>query len=87
MRQFLNEDVVMPELILTDQQWADFRAASTPVVVRSRQGEVVGYLTAAQSPLGKEAELVLGALRARNNPGPRFTTDEVLDHLRSLESS
>lgn len=76
----------MAEIVLTDQQASGLSLSSAPVVVRSPQGNVLGYLASSQSVLGKEAELILRALKARESNAPCFTTQEVLDHLLALDS-
>jgi hypothetical protein len=77
----------MSELVLTTDQLAALSAAESPVVVRDAQGEVVGYYSKRGSYLANEAEIILKALESIRTPGPRYTTQEVLDYLRTLEPS
>lgn len=71
----------MVQIILTDDQSSALRFATGAVEVRDRQGTLVGYLSRPPS----EAEVAIAAGRLASD-GPWLSTQEVLDHLDSLES-
>jgi len=77
----------MPEIVLSDQQASVLQAASGPVALRRPDGTFVGwgsrYVVTSTSPF--TAEEIAAAESAAHGPGPWFTTQEVLDHLRSLD--
>ncbi len=75
----------MLELILSPSQVEIAIGTSTPLPVRDSQGKFLGYFNpVVRNSAFTEAdvEAVKAALRA---PGPRKTTAEVLEHLKSLE--
>ena len=77
----------MVELTLTDEQFKLLQggpAHAGDIVVRNPSGAVVGYLqVAGVKPF--TAEEIAAAKRSASTPGPRYTTQEVLDYLHSLE--
>lgn len=70
----------MPEIVL-DQAQADVVAGSVePVKVCDPTGEVLGYI----DPLWTHADIAEAKRRLASDQ-PRYTTAQVLEHLRSLE--
>jgi hypothetical protein len=82
----------MNYIVLNPQQTASLTAATAPVEIRGPDGTVLGlmYPKHATSPEPQEdpdfsAADIQEALRRKASNGPRYTTQQVLDHLRSLE--
>jgi hypothetical protein len=77
----------MADLILSDAQAKIVVATGSALSVRDESGHLLGYL----SPLQKDPHFsdddIEAAKAALREPGPRFTTAQVLEHLRSLEPS
>jgi hypothetical protein len=71
----------MSEIVLHDDQAKAFAAARDTVRLLDRKGQVLGYVSRDFSPAD-----VAEAQRRRAKGGPGYTTQQVLDHLRSLES-
>jgi hypothetical protein len=71
----------MPEIVLTAEQARVVEGSLVPVVVRNVNGAVLGSL-----PPIWTAEDIADAKRRLASDEPRYTTAQVLEHLRSLES-
>jgi hypothetical protein len=73
------------DLNLTNDQMGVFKDTSEPICVRDPQGVVLGilkrYIVDELTP-----EEIAAAREAKYSPGPRFTTQQVLDHLAQLEA-
>jgi hypothetical protein len=70
----------MIQIILNDEQAQLFAAADDSVELRDARGRLLGL--ASRGPTEEE---IAEARRRLASDGPWFTTQEVLDHLRSLE--
>jgi hypothetical protein len=83
----------MNYIILDPQQAASVTAAINPLEVRGPDGTVLGSLyphrrgeLAASPDIYPFTEAdIAEAKRRSQSDGPRYTTQQVLDHLRSLE--
>ena len=71
----------MTKLVLTEQQAAIVLSAGKSIEVADSTGKLVGYIL----PTFSEEEIAQ-AIRALESNQPRHTTEQVLDHLGSLES-
>jgi hypothetical protein len=72
----------MPEIALNDEQSKIVAGAEHPLVVRDSHGEIVGVLTPSSDFTPEEID---EAKRDLASNQPRYTTAQVLEHLRSLE--
>lgn len=72
----------MNHLVLNDEQMKVLSEAKKQVEVRDGGGRLVGYL---QFVGFTEAEIAEAKRRLASDE-PRYTTEQVLAHLRSLES-
>ncbi|HEV3080982.1 MAG TPA: hypothetical protein VGY66_14460 [Gemmataceae bacterium] len=70
----------MPQIILDDEQAKLLASSLKPVEVRDRQGNLLGVIP----PVWTEEEVADAKKRLASNE-PRYTTAEVLEHLRSLD--
>lgn len=79
----------MNELVLSPEQASLLSGTDEPIVVLNPDGSFVGWLRMAgfidpeTSPFTPEE--VAAAVQAAKEPGPRRTTKEVLERLRSLD--
>jgi hypothetical protein len=71
----------MPHIVVDERQAELVAQAHGLVQVRDPDGRVVGYIT----PAPTEEEIARAKLRFGSNE-PTYTTQQVLDHLRSLEN-
>ncbi len=69
----------MPHIVVDDRQARIISDAGQTVEIRDQQGNRLGYVA---HPLSDEDIAV--AKRRLQSDEPRFTTRQVLDHLRSL---
>ena len=69
----------MTQIILSDDQARALQAATDAVEIRDPQGNLLGYL----SPPPSEAEIA-EAKRRLESDGPWYTTERVMDQLKSL---
>ena len=81
----------MSQITLTPEQAGILAHADFPIAIRHPDGSTVAYLTRSgnlYSGSGPEftPEEVTAAEEALKSNGPWYSTQEVLDHLRSLES-
>jgi hypothetical protein len=70
----------MMQIILSDDQVSALQVTAGTVEVRDQRGALVGYLSRPAS----DAEIAAANRRLKSD-GPWYTTQEVLDHLDSLE--
>jgi hypothetical protein len=83
----------MRYIILDPQQTASVTAAIDPLEVRGPDGTVLGFIypNRPTTPEPREdpdfsAADIAEAKRRLASDSPRYTTQQVLDHLRSLEN-
>ena len=69
----------MLEIVLTDEQAKAVASALKPVPVRDSRGNVLGCI----APIWTEEDLA-DAKRRLASDEPRYTTAQVLEHLRAL---
>jgi hypothetical protein len=74
------EEAEMHHIVLNDEQARLVATALNPVQVRDGKGNVLGTI----APVWTEADIA-DAKRRLASDEPRYSTAEVLDHLRSLE--
>ena len=72
----------MPQIILNDEQMKVLAEAKRQIEVRDSDGRLVGYLQF----VGFTQAEIEEAKRRLASDEPRYTTAQVLAHLRSLES-
>lgn len=72
----------MSSIVLTPDQTEILNRSATPVVVVDANGKTVGQVARRWF----SAERIADAERRINEPEESFTTAEVLEYLRSLES-
>ena len=70
----------MMRIVLSDDQANAVQAATDVVEIRDRRGSLLGYI----SPPPGDAEIAEAKRRLESN-GPWHTTEQVMDHLKSLE--
>ena len=69
----------MTEITLTGDQYQTILQATDGVVIRNPHGEFVGYVSSGFSP-----EEIASAERVLDADERRYTTDELLNSLRSI---
>jgi len=70
----------MTRIVLSDDQTRALQAATDGVEICDRHGNLLGYV----SPPPSDAEIA-DARRRLQSDGPWHTTEQVMDHLKSLE--
>jgi hypothetical protein len=70
----------MIQIILSDEQARAVQDAAEGVELRDERGKLVGYISRPPS----NAEISAAKQRLKSD-GPWYTTQQVLDHLQSLE--
>ena len=70
----------MTQIILSDDQARVVHAARDAVEIRDQQGNLLGYV----SPPPSDVEIAEAKRRLKSD-GPWYTTEQVTDHLKSLE--
>lgn len=75
---------VMPEIVVTEEQAQLIRDARSPVQVRDAKGRVLGVIS--QPSRADDSDMVEEIKRRMQKPHRCYSTGEVLDYLRSLES-
>lgn len=75
----------MIRIVLDDEQAKAIIAAKDQVEVCDENGRVLGVIDRAIPPARFSEEEIARAKRNLATPGPRYTTEQVLEHLRSLE--
>lgn len=81
----------MSQIVLTPEQAGVLAQADFPIAIRHPDGTTVAYISRAgnvYSGTGPTftSEEIAAAEQALKSDGPWYTTQEVLEHLRSLES-
>ena len=71
----------MPYITVDDEQAKIIAGSRETVEIRDRSGRRLGYITHGFTPTE-----IAEAERRANSEGPWHTTQEVLEHLQSLES-
>ena len=74
----------MIQIILSPEQTDLIQRATEPIEVRDSHGQVFGYLAPRIADF--TADEIAEAQRRRAQPGVLYTTAEVLEELRQLES-
>jgi hypothetical protein len=79
------------ELVVDDEQARLIVESRAPIAIRDRRGRVLGRIVREDSedapPRTWSAERI-GELEQRlDSDGPWYSTEEVLEHLKTLESS
>jgi hypothetical protein len=69
----------MSQIVLDEQQAKILTQADEQVEIRDPAGHLLGYA----SPITTAADIA-EARRALASPGPRYTTEQVLQYLESL---
>jgi hypothetical protein len=79
------------QLVVSDEQASMIVAAATPVPVHDQAGRLIGYVTPAtdrKAPsAGPAASQIREAEKRLDSNGPWYTTAQVMEHLRSLETT
>ncbi len=81
----------MVSVTLDESAAAQLGDISLPVEIRDGKGRILGYFTPVSQAESEMYRLALASTdpqelaRRKNSPGPRFTTEEVRRHLKSLE--
>ena len=70
----------MTQIVLSDEQAQAIRSATGPVQLLDREGKLLGYVP---RPLTNERIAELN--RRAESDGPWYTTQQVLEHLASLD--
>jgi hypothetical protein len=76
----------MIRIVLDDEQTKAIAEAHDTVEVCDSHGKVLGVINRAVLPFGFNEADIAEAKRNLAAPGPRYTTEQVLEHLRSLEN-
>jgi hypothetical protein len=79
----------MPELIVTDEQARMISEATAAIPIRDSQGHVIGHAVAATTRGGSSclsSDQVAGAEKRLDSDGLWYTTAQVMEHLRNLDS-
>jgi hypothetical protein len=70
----------MPHIVVDDEQAKVIAESTETIEIRDQQGKHLGYVAH-----GFSAEDIAIARRRMASDEPRYTTQQVQDHLRSLE--
>ena len=70
----------MPHIVVDDEQARIIFESADSIEIRDRRGKHLGYVAR-----GFTDEDIAVARARRASDEPRLTTEQVLDHLRSLE--
>ena len=74
----------MPEIVVNDQQAQIIFESQDPVQVRDGNGRVLGFI--ARMPNGDESVEIREMLRRMQTEHRSFSTEDVIHHLRSLDT-
>lgn len=74
----------MLEIVVTDEQVKIITDAKGPVKVVDAAGHVLGIIV--HSPRDETPEEIEAMKRRARTPGPVYTTEEVIKHLRSFDT-
>lgn len=73
----------MPHIVVDSAQAETIVKFGRQVQVRDPRGKIVGFI----DPAPSDEEMALAKARLAAGPnGPTYTTQEVIDHLRSLDT-
>jgi hypothetical protein len=80
----------MNEIVLTADQLSILSSSAGPVAIRRPDGSVIGWVSPTTRFIIPEVcpftpEEIAAAEARAESAGPWYTTQEVLEHLRSLE--
>ncbi len=75
----------MTDIVVTDEQAQVIVNSTDEVLIRDQNGNVLGRIVSEPSP--DDAAILDEAKRRLASDQPRYTTRQVLDHLKSLKSS
>lgn len=78
----------MSDLIISHEQAKLLASATVPVAIRDPDGNLLGYVSPGNTQAkrhGFTPEEIAEARERADSDGPWYTTDQVLEHLRSLE--
>jgi hypothetical protein len=70
----------MMQIVLSDEQAQAIRNATGPVELRDQEGKLLGHV-----PRPFTSERIADARRRAESDGPWYTTQQVLEHLASLD--
>jgi hypothetical protein len=76
----------MIRIVLDDKQAKAIADSRETVEVCDSDGKVLGVINREVLPFGFTEADIAEAKRNLAAPGPRYTTEQVLEHLRSLEN-
>jgi hypothetical protein len=81
----------MSQITLTPEQAGILSQGNYPIAIRHPDGRTVAYLTRSGNLYSGDgpdfsADEIAAAEKALQSNGPWYSTQEVLEHLRSLES-
>jgi hypothetical protein len=74
----------MPEIVVNDKQAQLISDAQDPVQVCDSSGRILGVIS--RSPTGNDSGEIEEMKRRVQTQHRSYTTEEVVDHLRSLET-
>jgi hypothetical protein len=82
----------MTRIVLTPEQATLLASTSEPVAICRPDGSIAGWMVSdGRFVIPKEcpftAEEIAAAEKDAESPGPWYTTQQVLEHLRSLDQS
>jgi hypothetical protein len=77
----------MIQIVLDDEQAKALAVANGEIKLLDQHGRTLGYVARNCIPgVVFSTEEIAAAKRSPADGGPRYTTAQVIDHLRSLES-
>jgi len=81
----------MNQIVLTAEQEAVLDSTTEPVAICRRDGTVAGAISPKSPFISPQIcpftpEEIAAAIKEADGPGPFYTTQEVLDHLHSLDT-
>jgi hypothetical protein len=81
----------MNEIVLTAEQASILSSSEGPVAIRRPDGTYIGWVSPKANFIVPDAcpftpEEIAAAESRADGPGPWYTTEQVLEHLKSLES-
>ena len=80
----------MTDIVVNDEQARMILESKTPVVIRDRRGRQLGEVVRVSNGCGDASgptpDKIAELEKRLDSAGPWYTTEDVLAHLRSLES-
>lgn len=76
----------MTSIVLDEQQSQAISAAQDSIELRDQQGRRLGYFTRVLGHGFTDEDIEL-ALKRRQTPGPRYSTQQVLERLDQLKGA